>query len=238
MVICLHDAGDNGASFAGLLDELSAGHSPLAYDRPGHGRSGSLDSLGSVAAMVAHLRGLAGALQLERPVLVGEGLGAAIALEAAITDPGWPAALVLVGGAAADFATEQLAATVEQLRSVTQGKARRAFDNTGYAPDTPRETYQRAFAEWVRTDPRATLGDRLAQQAWSGRGRLSGVTCPVAIVVGEHEDDAARQSAQALAAELPSATVTTLAGAGRHGVIENPSGLADAVTTATTEVVR
>ncbi len=225
MVICLHDAGDNGAGFAGLLDALSSTDSPIAFDRPGHGRSGSLDSIGSVDAMVGQLRGLSGAYGIEHPVLVGEGLGAAVALEAAIAEPGWPKALVLIGGAAS-FAGDRLDGIVDQLRQVTQGKARRAFDNTGYAPDTPKETYQKAFGEWVKTDPRATLGDRLAQQAWSGTGRLRPVSCPVTIVVGEHEGDDARATAAALAAELPNATVVTLAGAGRHGVIENPAGLA------------
>lgn len=228
MVICLHDAGDNGNSFAGLLDALADNASPLAYDRPGHGRSASLDSLGSVEAMVAHLRGLTGAFGLAGPVLVGEGLGAAIALEAAVAEPSWPKALVLVGGAAARF--DGLDATIEQLQAITSGKARRAFDNTGYAPDTPKETYQKAFAEWVKTDPRATLGDRRAQQGWDGRGRLGAVACPVVIVLGEHEDDAARATAEALAAELSDARIVTLAGAGRHGVIENPAGLAGVIS--------
>jgi len=238
VVICLHEAGDNGNSFGSLLDALAPSHSPLAFDRPGHGRSGSLDSAGSVPAMVSQLRGLSSAFDLQRPVLVGEGLGAAVALEAAVAEPSWPRALVLVGGAAARF--EGLDATVDELRRITSGKARRNFDNTGYAPDTPREVYQKAFAEWVRTDPRATLGDRLAQQAWDGRGRLGAVTCPVVIVVGEHEDAAARSTAEALAAELPDATVVTLAGAGRHGVIEAPAALAEIVNTAatSTEVTR
>ncbi|MEZ5231698.1 MAG: alpha/beta hydrolase [Acidimicrobiales bacterium] len=228
VVICLHDAGDNGNSFADLLDALAATDSPLAFDRPGHGRSGSLDSLGSVDAMVGHLRGVATAFGLSSPVLVGEGLGAAVALEAAVAEPAWPKALVLVGGAAAHF--DGLGPAVDQLRAITSGKARRAFDNTGYAPDTPKETYQKAFAEWVKTDPRATLGDRIAQQSWDGRGRLGAVTCPVVIVVGEHEDAAARATAEALAGELPNAKVVTLAGAGRHGVIENAAGLAGVIS--------
>jgi pimeloyl-ACP methyl ester carboxylesterase len=224
VVICLHDAGDNGNCFADLLDALADTDTPLAYDRPGHGRSGSLDSLGSVGAMVSHLRALSRGFEFPNPILVGEGLGAAVALEVAVAEPAWPRGLVLIGGAAAAY--DELTDTVEQLRAVTGGKARRAFDNTGYAPDTPKETYQKAFAEWVRTDPRATLGDRLAQQAWDGRGRLKNVSCPVTIVVGEHEDAAARGRADSLAGELPDATVVSLAGAGRHGVIENPAGLA------------
>ncbi len=238
VVICLHEAGDNANSYSALLDALAPAHSPLAFDRAGHGRSGSLDSAGSVDAMVAQLRGLASGFGLGRPVLVGEGLGAAVALAAAIAAPDWPKALILLGGAAAHF--DGLDATVDELRRITSGKARRAFDNTGYAPDTPREVFQKAFAEWVRTDPRATLGDRIAQQGWDGRGRLGAVTCPVTIVVGEHEDAAARSTAEALAAALAQAKVVTLAGAGRHAVIETPAALAeiiDAVATST-EVTR
>ena len=235
VIICLHDAGDNANSFAALLDALAAQHSPLAFDRPGHGRSGSLDSLGSIEAMVSHLRGVAAACGATHPVLLGEGLGAAVALAAAAGDPTWPKALVLIGGAAVqgDGSDPALLETkINELRAITQGKARRAFDNTGYAPDTPRETYQKAFAEWVKTDPRATLGDRLAQQSWDGRGRLGGLPGPVTVVVGEHEDATATTTAQALAAELANATVATLAGAGRHGPLEAPVALAEIINAA------
>ena len=230
VVICIHDAGDNGNSFSALLDALAPSHSPLAFDRPGHGRSGSLDSLGSVDAMVTHLRSLAAAFDVTNPVLVGEGLGAAVALAAAVADPSWPSALVLTGGAAARF--EGLDPAIAELRSITQGKARRTFDNTGYAPDTAKETFQKAFGEWVKTDPRATLGDRLAQQAWDARGALGVVRCPVVIVVGAHEDAAARDRAEALSRELPNASIVTLSGAGRHGPIEAPVALAQIISTA------
>ena len=39
--------------FDGVLAELAAEHSPLALDLPGHGRSGGLDSLGSIERMAA-----------------------------------------------------------------------------------------------------------------------------------------------------------------------------------------
>ncbi len=225
-VLCLHDAGGNGNVFAGLLDALSTDHSPIAFDLPGHGRSGGLDALGSIGAMAAHARGLADRLGLRAPVLVGDGMGAAIALEAAATDPAWPAAVVLVGGAAGT--PDGLDAIVEQLRQVTAGRARREFDRSGYAPDTAREVYERAFAEWIKTDPRATLGDRTAQQAFAVTA--AAVTCPVLVVVGEHEEQTSRAAAEALAAALPNATVITLAGAGRRGVNEQPDGLAAAIT--------
>src|SRR5687767_2951158 len=53
-IVCLHGAGGNGNEFGAVLDALESAFSPLAYDQPGHGRSASLDSLGSIEAMAAH----------------------------------------------------------------------------------------------------------------------------------------------------------------------------------------
>lgn len=225
-IICLHDAGGNGNVFAPVLDALANGHSPIAYDQPGHGRSGSLDSLGSIPAMAVHARLLADALGVGDPVLLGEGMGAAVALEAALTDPGWARALVLVGGVTASFDVDD---EVDRLSEITAGRARREFDRTGYAPDTPRQVYQRAFGEWVRTDPRATLGDRRAQAAWDRSADLASITCPVLVVVGEHEEEQHRTAATAVAEALPAGRLHELAGAGRRGVIEQPAALAAAI---------
>jgi pimeloyl-ACP methyl ester carboxylesterase len=228
VVLCLHDAGGNGAVFAALLDALAADHSPLAFDQPGHGRSGSLDSLGAIEAMAAHARGLADALGLASPVLLGDGMGASVALAAAAADPPWPRALVLCGGAAARPAvTDEM---VEAVRRVATGKARREFDRDGYAPDVPSEVLQRAFAEWLKTDPRATLGDRLAQQAFDATDRLGAIACPALVVVGEHESPASREAAEALAAGLADATLVELAGAGARGALEQPAALAGRIS--------
>ena len=118
------------------------------------------------------------------------------------------------------------AAVLDQLRQVTSGRARRQFDTTGYAPDTPREIYQRAFGEWMKTDPRATLGDVEALSAWPGADRVAAISAPVIVVVGEHEPAAARTAAAALADAVGDGRVVELAGAGRRGVLEQPQGLA------------
>lgn len=222
-VICLHDAGTGGGWFDDLLDHLDA-HSPMAYDQPGHGRSGGLDSLDSVEAMAAQLRALAATWSLTDVVLVGEGLGAAVALQAATDDPGFASALVLIGGAAASF---ELAAEIDSLAAITAGKARREFDRTGYAPDTERAVYQQAFGHWVKTDPRATLGARRAQAAWALADPPPAT--PTLVVVGEHEEEASVAAATSLVERLPGATLHRLDGAGRRGAIEQPAALAAAI---------
>ena len=223
-ILCLHDAGGNGNVFAPLLDVLAERHSPLAYDQPGHGRSAGLDSLGDITAMARHAYAAAAAMKLSAPVVLGDGLGAAVALETAIADASLLKAVVLTGGATAKF--DLPPDTVELLGRITAGKARREFDRSGYAPDTARTVFEKAFAEWLKTDPRATLGDRQAQVSWDANGRLGGLTCPVLIVVGEHEEAPSRVAAQALAGQLANAQVVQLAGAGRRGVVEQPEGLA------------
>jgi non-heme chloroperoxidase len=223
-VLCIHDVAGNGNVFAGVLDALAPDHGPVALDLPAHGRSGGLDSLESIAAMAGQTKALAAQLVLSAPVLLGDGMGAAIALEAAATWPEWPAALVLTGGASATPAPG--AEQIEQVRLVTAGRARREFDRTGYAPDTGAPVYQQAFGEWMKTDPRATLGDLRALAAWDGNARVGAVAAPVTVVVGEHEPPDARSAAEALAAAVRNGRVVTLAGAGRRGVLEQPDALA------------
>ena len=226
-ILCLHDAGGNGGVFSELMDELAGAHSPISFDQPGHGRSGNLDSLGDIATMANHAKAVAAELGIGEPILIGDGMGAAVALEATSADPSWPKAVVLFGGATAAYDID--AELVDRLRLTVAGKARREFDSTGYAPDTPKDVYQRAFGEWLKTDPRATLGDREAQVGWDISSRLGDVTCPVLVIVGEHEEPDSKAAAQALGAELPNATTAELAGAGRRGLVEQPKALAAAI---------
>jgi pimeloyl-ACP methyl ester carboxylesterase len=226
-VLCVHDVAGNGNVFTGVLDALADFVRPVAFDLPAHGRSGRLDSLPTIADMAAYTKALADRLELGSPVLLGDGMGAAVALEAAASWPDWPAAVVVCGGASATPAPAP--ADIEQLRLVTSGRARRQFDTTGYAPDTDRAIYQQAFGEWMKTDPRATVGDLEALASWDGPSRLGAVTATVTVVVGEHEPAEARQAAEVLAAAVTNGRVVTLAGAGRRGVLEQPAGLASIV---------
>lgn len=228
-VLCVHDAAGNGHTFSGVLDALADAQRPIAFDLPGHGRSGGLDSLGDIGAMAAHAHALADRLGLTSAVLLGEGMGAAVALQLAATWPAFASAVVLCGGASLTPADQ---AALDQLRQVTAGRARRQFDTTGYAPDTPREIYQRAFGEWMKTDPRATVGDLQALGAWDGAAAATAVSAPVVVVVGEHEPAEAKAAAEALAAAVGNGRVVELAGAGRRGVLEQPAALAAIVADA------
>jgi pimeloyl-ACP methyl ester carboxylesterase len=226
VVLCLHGRGGNGHVFAGTLEALAERHSPLAYDQPGHGRSGALDALGSIGAHARFCAALLGKLRLRPCVLLGHDLGAAVALELALARPELVRGLVLCAGAPRfEIADAELA----RLRRVVEGKARREFEARGASPAAPREAMARAFAEWLKTDPRALLGDLLALRAWSAEGRLGAVAAPCLIVDGADAPAADRAAARALEGGLANARRIELAGAGSQVPLEQPAALAGAV---------
>ena len=95
----------------------------------------------------------------------------------------------------------------------------------GYAPDTPREVYERAFGEWMKTDPRATVGDLEALAAWDGpRARRGRSRRRSSWSSASTSRPRPRCRGEALAAAVRNGRVVELAGAGRRGVVEQPAG--------------
>lgn len=224
-VVCLHDAGGHGGFFAGLLHALAETQSPLAFDQPGHGRSAGLDSLGSVARMAAFGAAFCDKLGLQRPVLLGHGLGAAVALQIALDHPSVAGALVLCGsGAHADLDP----ADVELMQRVSQGKERRPFVRGAYAASTPPEKLREGFMLGLRTDPRATFGDLQALSGWSVDDRLGELSLPVLVVHGADEPAQVAASAAALA-HAKGGEPVVIDDAGHMLPYEQPGPLARAV---------
>ncbi len=229
-IICLHDAGLQSSVFNDLLSALGRRAWALAFDLPGHGRSGSLDSLPSIEAMAEMAGWIADRCRAERPILVGHGMGALVALEWARTRDRDVAGLVLCGlGASLGIPDE----AIETMRRVTRGKAPRPFDPGRLADPSDRDLMKRAYMEGIQTDPRATLVDLEASRAWADAGPdfADGKypAGPVRIVLGEAEPEAARQRAEALAESLPEATTTTIEKAAHLLPLERPRALANEI---------
>jgi pimeloyl-ACP methyl ester carboxylesterase len=228
LVLCLHGAGGNGSEWREVMEALhAAGHSPLAFDQPGHGRSGGLDSLGSIERMVDFSRALVSKLGLRAPVLLGHGMGGAVALRWALDHPGELRAAALVG-TAPRYA--DLGGTIDRVRRVTEGKERRAFARDRYAPGASPEVMQRGFLEQLKTDPRALFGDLLACRDFDVEARLGEVRVPVLAIRGAHESEALRRGGEALAAAVPRARSRVVEGAAHAVPLEQPAALAAAVS--------
>jgi pimeloyl-ACP methyl ester carboxylesterase len=226
VVLCLHGAGGNGNAFAELLDLLAERHSPLAFDMPAHGRSGGIDSLGSIERGAAFTLALCDKLGLRPPVLLGHSLGGAVALRCALDRPDRVRALVLCSSGAHLGRNE---AAVARLRRVTEGKAPREFAREAYSPKTPPEVLRRGFMEDLKTDPRARYGDLLAAQGVDLRPRLAEIALPVLLVSGGDEQPLGREQAEAMAAGIRGAQRVEIPGAAHMLPLEQPKALAEAV---------
>jgi pimeloyl-ACP methyl ester carboxylesterase len=224
VLLCLHGAGGNGAQFEPLAARLAAQHSPVAFDQPGHGRSGELDSLGSIERMAAFASSFAEALSLPPRVLVGHSMGGAVALQMALGSPESVRALVLVGSGAHIPLPEEV---VTQSRLVTEGKARRQFVKEIFSPKASPEVMRQNFMEDLKTDPRTGHGDLLAVQAFDLRSRLAELKLPVLVVRGDAELLEA-QSAE-LAEKIEGARSEVIPDAGHMVTMEQPEALADAI---------
>jgi pimeloyl-ACP methyl ester carboxylesterase len=221
-VLCLHGAGGNGGLFSGVFDALSAEHSLVAFDQPGHGRSGGLDSLGSIDAMADFALALVAQLGLKNTILLGHDMGAAVALECALKSPGLFGGLVLCAAGDRFLLSE---AALDQALRVSQGKERRPFDPTVFSPETSPDIMKKAFVEGLKTDPRATYGDLTACRDWDPGTRLAEVQCPARVIHGDGEIAWVKERAAALAQALPAGELETIPAAGHALLLECPEAL-------------
>ena len=210
-VVCLHDAGLQSSLFTDLLGEIGDAACALAFDLPGHGRSGGLDALPSIEAMSACARGVASWCQATRPVLVGHGMGALVALDWARRAPESVAGLVLC---ATGRPFGLLDEAIDTMRQVTLGRAPRPFDAARLAPGAPPERMRRFYFESIQTDPRATLVDLEACRAFaqafarSTSGSAARPSVTTISACGAAEPEADREAAHTLATQLGAHSAT------------------------------
>jgi pimeloyl-ACP methyl ester carboxylesterase len=235
LVLCLHGSVWTSASFARVLALLATEHSPLAFDFPAQGRSGGIDSLGSVERLAAYTRGVVEKLGLRPLVLIGHELGGAVALEYALRFPGDVRGLLLCN-AAPRFELDP--ALVERVQRVSEGKESRFFRRELYSPSASRESMGSAFMEELKTDPRVVLGNLRALSEWSFEERLSEIEAPTSVIAGEDEPEDARTGAKRLASRIAGAGETAIAGAGSAIPLEQPEALARALCEFVRERVR
>lgn len=226
-LICIHHTGGNCRNFDSLLAELSPRHSGAACDLPGHDRTSSLESLGSIEAMADFIAAFVDALALGRPVvLVGHGMGASVALQCALSHPKIVRALVLCGGGAGYACGDEL---INRAKLVSEGKARREFEMAAFKKGVAPEIMRAGFMDTLKTDPRVIYPNLTAQRDWRGSERLDEVSVPTLICVGDEEQKAVVDEADRLVAGVPGARKVVISDAGHMLPTEQPAALAKMV---------
>jgi pimeloyl-ACP methyl ester carboxylesterase len=101
-IVCLHAAGTGSREFRPLLKRCPAGGRLILVDWPGHGRSGDLSAENgeitptlAVESCATILNSLLHQLGIQKPILLGSGFGAAVAIRYASDHPEQVLGLVL-----------------------------------------------------------------------------------------------------------------------------------------------
>lgn len=232
-VVLLHGITDSCLSFETVLAHLPGTLRVLALTQRGHGDADAPASY-RLSDFAADLKNFLDMLGLERVVLVGHSMGAAIAQRFAIDHPERVLGLVLVGAFAA----------------LGRNPACLTFEETALAPltDPIDPAFVREFQEstLARPLPEAVLNRVVTEslkapaRVWKAAWRtlletdltrdLSRITAPTLLVWGDRDELVLRFEQEILLSSIPNARLATFEGAGHAPQWEEPDRFAALVT--------
>lgn len=203
-VVLLHGNAGFVQDWSAVIPRLATHFRVVAFDRPGHGASSRASARRVTPEVQARLiHDALQRLKVECPIIVGFSWGGGLSLIYALQYATETCGLVLITPRAfPDRATRSLAYRLGRTPvlgdifrySVMQPIARRIIRDrlaSGYAPDTPLPEHIAAASDmWSRpSQAGATTWDsrNLDEALRSHSNRYHEITCPVLIVVGDHD---------------------------------------------------
>jgi pimeloyl-ACP methyl ester carboxylesterase len=226
-LVFLHGLGGALSTWQVVLGDLVEGHRIAAIDLPGHGLSDkSAEADYSVSGLASALAEAMEQLGIEKPVLVGHSLGAAIALSIAANAPDRVSGVVAID--AAGLGTE-ISAELTALMSgpagteTARGLLRIFYEDQRLVADravqdmAQMQTAEGAWPAHQAVAIAAFAGDR---QLPAARVDSSGISVPVYLIWGERDRVLPVGHAIAALSAFPDASLTVLPGIGHVPQVE------------------
>ncbi len=226
LIVFVHDAGGNAALWQSTIEAIGDKHSVLALDFPAHGRSGGTEGPASLLAYTQCLSSFVKALELRPFVLVGKGMGAAIALSYGASHAKNVRGIVAVGSTAKVTLDDEV---LERWHDVARGRATQPFTKDEFSPLTLFDVVRAGWGEQVKVDPRVRYTDLLIWRNIDLEGQLRDVRQPVLVVAGADDRMVAPEESQELCPRLPNARLEVIAKAGHALELEQPEALSERI---------
>lgn len=220
--ICLHGLVDDGTIWRQLAPALAERGRVTCLDQRGHGRSDSPPGPYLREALAADAIGVCDALGFEKAILVGHSMGGIISMTAALDHPERVAGLVLIG--TASRCNEKTAAWYERIASAGERDGTAGLSRAIYGAGSTRAIAgDAAGISHVTRTLKTLYEDPLTP-------RLSSVSCPVLLLVGE-KDPMGPKASEQIAAALPAggATLEVFPGAGHWLHVERPDAVLESI---------
>jgi pimeloyl-ACP methyl ester carboxylesterase len=209
------------------------GHSVLAVDLPGHGRSEG-PALGTVVQLAQWLERVMDAVRIEQAGLIGHSMGGAAALEAAAAMPERIVRIALLGTAASIPVTAALLDAAREAperayRMMTMWSHGFAAKMGGH-PVPGLWMAGGTYALFARNGPGVLHTDLSACAAWaSGPDAAARVRCPALVVMAANDVMTPARNGEALARLIPASRTVTITDCGHMLVTEQPDATLDAL---------
>lgn len=224
-LVFIHSSGFDHTNWIHQYTPLKGIYNIAALDLPGHGRSEGPGER-EIGAYVAWVRRILGELRIDRPVLVGHSLGAAICLSFALRHPDAAAAIVPVGGGARmpvnpmilEGLREDPAAVIALAAKFSVAKANRAR-LAGLLEET-----------LSLVDPAVLYDDLSACNGLEIADKLAGINLPTLVVCGAQDKMTPPALSAFLAEQIAGAKLTLIEEAGHFAMMENPEAFNGALT--------
>lgn len=228
-VVLVHGAGGNGHSWQRVIDGLSASHSPVALDLPGHGRSSGVEGLMTVRDYADFLAHFLDALKMKSAVIAGWSMGGAIAMDFALRYSDRVEALILCATAAKFNIPDD---RVKSLWAVMMGRAPQQFLTDGYAQKTIKERFdivREGWMEQIKTDPRVRYTDIRACTQVDLRDAIAKIDKPTLILAGAEDVGTTVADAEIIKNRIKGSHLEVIADAGHMIPREQPEAVNAAI---------
>ncbi|HYD87069.1 MAG TPA: alpha/beta hydrolase [Vitreimonas sp.] len=228
-VLLLHGYTDSHRSFDLLRPHLPESWRVIALTQRGHGKSDKPNAGYSVGDMAADVDAFLDALGIERAVIVGHSMGAAVALQTAADFPARVGGLALIGGFASyqdNANVEELAQEVAKFNGKIDPEFVLAFQESTIADMIPQSFLDVVVAESMRCPThvwRAALDGQLAAEPVATARRCR---APAALIRGDWDAFVPHGDQLALRDAMASARIFTVRSTGHSPQWERPEEVA------------
>ena len=230
-LVLLHGAGDTSGAWSSIVKTFTPRYRVVIPDLAGHGKSAPSEGPLSVGQVLQGLEAVLEKGPQDPAIIVGNSLGAWVALLYAREHPDRVARLVLVNGGALVGDRTDLSLTPktreEAAALMTQLRDEKAQPVPGFVLDD--------VVRQAQTGPLARLTQTAGEMGqYVLDGRLADIKAPVDLIWGESDRLFSIAYARRMMAQLPAARLTTIPGCGHVPMQECParfgSALSDVLT--------